>query len=73
MKSLTVQGVEEWLYSDFHLQKNKHLHLSDKFIFVHIKLSYKFKVKWQHPVNTFNFWSWEELYHNLIDLQQTRL
>ena len=43
MKSLTVQGIEEWLYSDFCLQKNKHLHFRDKFI-VHIKLSYNGKM-----------------------------
>ena len=68
MKSLTVQGIEEWLYSDFCLQTNNHLRFIDKFI-VHIKLSYNGKM----AVSSKYIWflSWEKQYHNLIDLQQT--
>ena len=59
MKSLTVQGIEEWLFSDFYLQTNKHLNLRDNLLYTSI---FHTKVKWQHTVNISNF------YHEKSDI-----
>ena len=75
MKSLTVQGIEEWLFSNFYLQTNKHLKLRDNLLYT---FSYKGKIlytlsykgKMAAYSKYISFLSWEEWYHNFIDLQQ---
>ena len=59
MKSLTAQGIEEWLFSNFYLQTNKHLNVRDKLIYTS---NFHTKVKWQHTVNIFN------VYHAKSDI-----
>ena len=61
MKSLTVQGNEVCLFSDFYLQTNKHLNLRDNLLYTSNSHT---KVKWQHTVNIFNF------HHEKSDISQ---
>ena len=53
MMSITVQGIEEWLFSDFYLQMIKQLNLRDNLLYTS---NFHTKVKWQHTVNISNFY-----------------